>query len=469
MNEQKNAETLNNSPFPKSSGQVGDGGLDFAAAALRLKNVVNRTPLLFNLNLSKKYQCNVFLKREDLQVVRSYKLRGAYNMMSCLPAAQLQRGMVCASAGNHAQGFAYSCKKLNCKGVVFMPVITPNQKISQTKMFGEDNVTIKLVGDTFDDCAIAAKKFTEENSMIFIPPFDDYKIIEGQGTVGVEILEQLNEDENISYRFSPSISSISSPFGVLHEENERSSRGGRGLDFLFIPVGGGGLSAGVGSYFKTFSPKTKIIGVEPEGAPSMFEALKAGHPVTLDNIERFVDGAAVKRVGEITFTFCKDVLDDMHLVPEGKVCTTILKLYNEDAIVVEPAGALSIAALDDYAEEIKGKNVVCIIGGGNNDIDRMQEIKERSLQYEGLKHYFLIRFAQRPGALKEFVNFVLGENDDITRFEYMQKHNKETGPALVGIELKTKEDYEVLLKKLNQYHINYTELKSGDNAFGYLV
>jgi threonine dehydratase len=408
--------------------------LNFTEAAQRLKNVVSKTPLTYNINLSKKYQCNVFLKREDLQIVRSYKLRGAYNMMSSLSPEQLQRGVVCASAGNHAQGFAYSCNKLNAKGVVFMPVITPNQKITQTKMFGEDFITVKLVGDTFDDCAIAAKKYTEENGMTFIPPFDDYKIIEGQGTVGVEILEAQSD-----------------------------------IDYLFVPVGGGGLSAGVGSYFKIFSPKTKIVGVEPEGAPSMYEALKAGYPVTLDNIERFVDGAAVKRVGEITFSICKDVLDDMHLVPEGKICTTILKLYNEDAIVVEPAGALSIAALDDYAEEIKGKNVVCIIGGGNNDIDRMQEIKERSLQYEGLKHYFLIRFAQRPGALKEFVNHVLGQNDDITRFEYMQKHNKETGPALVGIELKTKEDYEVLVKNLQQYHINYTELKSGDNAFGYLV
>jgi len=408
--------------------------LDFTAAAQRLKNVVNRTPLTFNLNLSKKYQCNVFLKREDLQVVRSYKLRGAYNMMSSLSADQLQRGVVCASAGNHAQGFAYSCKKLNTRGVIFMPVITPNQKITQTKMFGEDNITIKLVGDTFDDCAIAAKKYTEENEMTFIPPFDDYKIIEGQGTVGLEILEDQSD-----------------------------------IDYLFVPVGGGGLSSGTGTYFKTFSPKTKIIGVEPEGAPSMFEALKAGHPVTLENIERFVDGAAVKRVGEITFSICKDVLDDMHLVPEGRVCSTILKLYNEDAIVAEPAGALSIAALEDYAAEIKGKNVVCVVSGSNNDIDRMQEIKERSLQYEGLKHYFLIRFAQRPGALKEFVNHVLGENDDITRFEYMQKHNKETGPALVGIELKTREDYDALLNKLNQYHINYTELKKDDNAFGYLV
>jgi threonine dehydratase len=355
-------------------------------------------------------------------------------MMCSLPLEQLQRGVVCASAGNHAQGFAYSCKKLKAKGVVFMPVITPNQKISQTKMFGEEWIEIKLAGDTFDDCAIAAKLYTEANGLSFIPPFDDLKIIEGQGTIAIEILD----DEPL-------------------------------VDFLFIPVGGGGLSAGVGAYFKTFSPKTTIIGVEPEGAPSMNEALKAGKPVTLENIERFVDGAAVKRVGDITFPICAAVLDELHLAPEGKVCSTILKLYNEDAIVAEPAGALSIAALDAFADVIKGKNVVCIIGGGNNDIDRMQEIKERSLEYEGLKHYFLVRFAQRPGALKEFVNQVLGPTDDITRFEYMQKHNKETGPALVGIELKSKLDYAALLQNFNKYHINFTAISKQDNVFGYLV
>ncbi|HEX6180455.1 MAG TPA: threonine ammonia-lyase [Chitinophagaceae bacterium] len=408
--------------------------LNFHAAAERLKKVVNRTPLTYNHHLSKKYQCNIFLKREDLQVVRSYKLRGAYNMMSSLPPEQLERGVVCASAGNHAQGFAYSCRKLNVHGVVFMPVITPNQKVNQTRMFGEKNIEIRLVGDTYDDCSEAARKFTEEQGMCFIPPFDDYRIIEGQGTVGVEILEDQPQ-----------------------------------VDYLFIPVGGGGLSAGVGSYFKLLSPRTTIIGLEPEGAPSMFKALQAGEPVTLDCIDRFVDGAAVKRVGDLTFSICKDVLDDMHLVPEGKVCSTILKLYNEDAIVVEPAGALSIAALDAYAEAIKGCNVVCIVSGSNNDIDRMQEIKERSLQYEGLKHYFLIRFAQRPGALKEFVNDVLGPTDDITRFEYMQKHNKETGPALVGIELQSRDDYELLLQKLNSHNINYTELNKNDNVFGYLV
>ena len=273
--------------------------LDFAAAAQRIQQVVNKSPLNYHHHLSKIYDANIYLKREDLQVVRSYKIRGAYNMLSGLSKEKLRGGVVCASAGNHAQGFAYSCKKLDVKGVVFMPSITPNQKVKQTKMFGEDKIEIVLVGDTFDDCAIAAKKFTEENNMTFIPPFDDYRIIEGQGTVGVEIFEELTN-----------------------------------IDYIFIPVGGGGLSAGVGSYLKQVSPKTQIIGVEPEGAPSMSAALKAGHPVTLENIERFVDGASVKRVGDLTFPICQEVLAEMHLVAEGKVCSTILQLYNEDAIVV---------------------------------------------------------------------------------------------------------------------------------------
>ena len=408
--------------------------MDFAGAAKKLKGIVSRTPLQLNTNLSKKYECNVYLKREDLQIVRSYKLRGAYNMMSSLSPSTLKKGVVCASAGNHAQGFAYSCNKLNCHGVIFMPIITPNQKISQTKMFGENFIEVKLTGDTYNDCSHEAKKYAAENGMTFIPPFDHIKIIEGQGTVGLEILEDQPE-----------------------------------VDFIFAPIGGGGLTAGVGSYFKTFSPATKIIGVEPEGAPSMLKALEAGYPVTVENIEQFVDGASVNKVGDITFSICKDVLDDMYLAPEGKVCSTILKLYNEDAIVAEPAGALSIAALDEYREKIKGKNVVCILSGGNNDIDRMQEIKERSLQYEGLKHYFLVRFAQRPGALKEFVNKVLGPNDDITRFEYMKKHNKESGPALVGIEVPSKIDYNNLIRNFESFKINYTELKKDDDAFHYLV
>jgi threonine dehydratase len=408
--------------------------LHFHKAAVNLRKVVHHTPLQLHANLSRKYQCNLYLKREDLQVVRSYKLRGAYNLMSSLPDDQLMKGVVCASAGNHAQGFAYCCKKLGVKGVVFMPVITPKQKIRQTAMFGEESIRIELAGDTFDDCAAAALEYTRAHGMTFIPPFDHARIIEGQGTVGLEILEDTSD-----------------------------------IDYLFLPVGGGGLSAGVGAYFKTYSPHTKIIGVEPEGAPAMYQALKEGHPIVLNEIDRFVDGAAVKRVGDITFSICKEVLSDMLLIPEGKVCTTILNLYNEDAIVVEPAGALSIAALDLYAEQIKGKNVVCVVSGSNNDIDRMQEIKERSLQYEGLKHYFLVRFAQRPGALKEFVNHVLGPTDDITRFEYIQKTNKESGPALIGVELKSKDDYSQLLQNMQQYQIQFTELNKNDTLFGYLV
>ena len=416
-----------------------DPALDIEGAMQRLKSVVTHTPLQYNANLSRKYQCRVYLKREDLQIVRSYKLRGAYNMMRQLSADQLAKGVVCASAGNHAQGFAYSCKKLGVKGVVFMPIPSPQQKVSQTKMFGEDFVEVKLVGDTFDDTAVAAKAYTVEHGMTFIPPFDHPDIISGQATVGVEIVEDLPQ-----FTQDP-------------------------IDYLFLPIGGGGLSAGVGAYFKSTSPHTKIIGLEPEGAPSMLAAMKAGHPVELDSIDKFVDGASVKRVGDHNFAICKNVLDEVHLVPEGKICTTILDMYNEEAIVVEPAGAMSIAVLDDYAEQIKGKNVLCIVSGGNNDIARMQEIKERSLIYEGLKHYFLIRFAQRPGALKDFVNKVLGDNDDITRFEYIQKHNKESGPALVGLELRSKTDYTELIEKMKKYQINYNEINKDDNIYGYLI
>ncbi len=426
-------EIINNNTIKKSI-PAWSGKLNFHDAMYHLKKIVNRTPLMYNHNLSRRYNCKVFLKREDLQIARSYKLRGAYNMISGLSEEQKRRGVVCASAGNHAQGFAYSCKKLGIKGIVFMPVITPRQKITQTQMFGEDSIEIILTGDTFDDCAASAKSYTAEHDMVFIPPFDDYSIIEGQGTVAVEILEDAAE-----------------------------------IDYIFIPLGGGGLCAGMGAYFKTYSPATKVIGVEPQGAPSMKAALEAGHPVTLSEIDRFVDGAAVKRIGDLTYEICSTVLDDMIAVPEGRVCTTILKLYNEDAIVAEPAGALSIAALENYAGQIKGKNVVCVVSGGNNDIDRMPEIKERSLQFEGLKHYFLISFAQRPGALKEFVNNILGPSDDITRFEYMQKTNKEAGPALVGIELQKREEYFSLIERLNKSQIIYSEINSNDKLFGYLI
>jgi len=387
--------------------------LDFESAYERLKGTVKHTPLIYNDRLSEKYACELYLKREDLQTVRSYKLRGAFNMISQLTADERSRGVVCASAGNHAQGVAFSCNKLNIKGVIFMPEITPKQKISQTEMFGSGHVEIILVGDTFDDCLLEALKYTEANQMTFIPPFDNYSVIEGQGTVGVEILEDLPDTE-----------------------------------VVVMPIGGGGLAAGVGTYLKQQNPDIFLIGVEPEGAPSMLKAFEHGGPVTLPDIDRFVDGAAVKTVGKLTYDLCRNVLDEMLLVAEGKVCTTILKLYNEDAIVVEPAGALSVAVLDECKDRIKGKKVVCVISGGNNDIARMQEIKEKSLLYEGLKHYFIVRFPQRPGALKLFVNNVLGPHDDITRFEFIKKSEKENGPALVGIELKSADDYPALLKRM---------------------
>jgi threonine dehydratase len=408
--------------------------LDFKAAAARLKGVVKRTALEYNTGLSLAYNANIYLKREDLQVVRSYKLRGAYNKISSLAPEALVNGVVCASAGNHAQGVAYSCKRLGIKGVIFMPEITPKQKINQTKMFGGNNIEIVLVGDTFDDCLKEALAYTKEKSATFIPPFDDEKIIEGQGTVGVEILEDLPD-----------------------------------VDLVVVPVGGGGLASGLGAYLKSAKPDVRIVGVEPLGAPSLTAALTEGHPVTLDEIDRFVDGAAVKRIGETTFNYCKDLLDETHLVPEGKICTTILKLYNEDAIVVEPAGALAVAALEQLQEQIVGKTVVCVVSGGNNDIERMQEIKEKSLLFEGLKHYFIVRFPQRPGALKLFVNEVLSPQDDITRFEFIKKTNRENGPALVGIELKDKEDYATLVARMKSFKFDFIELNQDATLFEYLV
>ncbi len=413
---------------------VGASTIDVRAAEEAIRPVILRTPLQFHAKLSERFNCEVFLKREDLQVVRSYKLRGAYNLIRSLTDEQLSHGVVCASAGNHAQGVAFSCRNLGIKGVIYMPAITPKQKINQVRMFGGDNIEIVLTGDTFDDCQTQALEYASTTGKIFIPPFDHPKVIEGQGTVGKEILDEIEK-----------------------------------VDLLFVPVGGGGLSAGIGLYLREHSPETKLIGVEPSGAPSMREALKAGHPVKLEKIQRFVDGAAVQRVGDLTFQICKDVLSDMILVPEGKVSSTILQLYNEDAIVAEPAGALAIAALDQYKKQIVGKRVVCIISGGNNDIDRMQEIKERSLLYEGLKHYFIVRFAQRPGALKEFVNHILGPNDDIVRFEFIQKHNKETGPALIGIEVKTRDDFHSLLVRMDEYKLNYTLVNQNENLFEYLV
>ena len=408
---------------------------DINKAKINLNDVINPTPLQQNLNLSEEFQANVLLKREDLQIVRSYKIRGAFNKIAHLPKLSLQNGVVCASAGNHAQGVAFSCSKLNIKGKIYMPATTPKQKIRQVEMFGKENVEIILVGDTYDAAENAAQTDCKKTGMAFIHPFDDPQIIEGQATVGLEILQDSKEP----------------------------------IDYLFIPVGGGGLIAGVGAYFKKVSPQTKIIGVEPEGAPSMKKSLEAGKVMELQNIDKFVDGASVQKVGSTTFEVCREVIDQMVTVSEGRICTKILELYNHDALVIEPAGALSITALEQFQHEIKGKNVVCIVSGSNNDITRMEEIKERSLLYEGLKHYFIVRFPQRAGALRTFVDVVLGPNDDVTHFEYSKKTNREKGPAVIGIELQKKKDFSGLIQRMKENGFVYEYLNKKPDLFQFLI
>ncbi|MGG6431781.1 threonine ammonia-lyase IlvA [Anoxybacillus sp. D401a] len=408
---------------------------DILIAYQTLKDVVYHTPLQKNELLSERYDCHVYFKREDLQVVRSFKIRGAYYRMKSLCEKEKKNGIVCASAGNHAQGVAYSCRALGVHGKIYMPSTTPRQKVSQVQFFGREFVDIILVGDTFDDSYEQALICAKQEQRTFIHPFDDEAVIAGQGTVGVEILNDCEE----------------------------------AIDYVFASIGGGGLISGVGTYIKSISPTTKLVGVEPEGAPSMKKSFEAKEVVTLSDIDPFVDGAAVKRVGEKTFALAKEMVDDIIVVPEGKACTTILQLYNENAIVVEPAGALPVAALDLYKEHIRGKTVVCIISGGNNDIGRMQEIKERSMIYEGLQHYFIVNFPQRAGALREFLDEVLGPTDDITLFEYTKKNNKDSGPALVGIELKCREDYGPLIERMKKKGFPFMEVKKDSSLFHLLI
>tara|TARA_B100000768_G_scaffold66881_1_gene64299 strand:+ start:843 stop:2105 length:1263 start_codon:yes stop_codon:yes gene_type:complete len=404
-------------------------------AARNLEGVSNVTPLIHNLQYSSKFDCNLSFKREDLQVVRSYKIRGAYNKMKSLTTAEKADGIVCASAGNHAQGVALSCKLLKIKGTIFMPIPTPNQKIERVKMFGEHYVKIVLLGDSFDDAYSAAVEDCNKRKKTFIHPFNDEKIIEGQATLGLELINQAPNP----------------------------------IDFIFVAVGGGGLASGMSTVFKALSPTTKIIGVEPQGAPSMKEAFKKGEVIQLETIDNFVDGAAVKRVGDKNFQICKENLHDMITVSEGSACQTILDLYNKDAIIAEPAGALSVAALDSFKADIKGKNVVCIISGGNNDITRTAEIKERALLHSKLKHYFIITFPQRAGALREFVVDILGPNDDITHFEYTKKVNRETGVAVVGIELKSHYDLKPLVSKMKLYNFYGDYLNDKPDLFQFLI
>jgi threonine dehydratase len=404
-------------------------------AQKQLENVVPSTPLIENLNLSEEFGATVLLKREDLQVVRSYKIRGAYNKISSLTDTEKENGIVCASAGNHAQGVAFSCHLLKIMGKIYMPKTTPKQKVKQVQLFGKKYVEIVLTGDTFDDAYAKSVADATQNNKAFIHPFDDLKVIAGQGTVGLEILDTYKEP----------------------------------IDYVFVPIGGGGLASGLSTVFKHLSPTTKIIGVEPLGAPSMKTSIANRKNTALDTIDKFVDGAAVKQVGDLTFDICQKNLDDIILAPEGKICTTILRLYNEEAMVVEPAGALTIAALDFYKEQIKGKTVVCIVSGSNNDIERTAEIKERSLLYEGLMHYFMIQFPQRPGALKEFVNDILGPDDDITYFQFAKKNSREVGSVVVGLELKNPNDIQAIKTNMNTKGFEYQYLNERHDLFTQLI
>lgn len=404
-------------------------------AARKLEKVIHKTPVSMSLRLSQLFNCQVFLKREDLQSVRSYKIRGAYNKMASLSNDERAKGVICASAGNHAQGVALSCKLLEIEGTIFMPATTPKQKIEQVQMFGDSFVSIKLEGDTFDDSHQLALIESSASQKTFVHPFDDEKVIEGQATVGLEILMDVKEP----------------------------------IDYVFVPIGGGGLASGLSSVFHYLSPHTKIIGVEPEGAPAMKNSLQKGVNTSLKQIEKFVDGAAVKKVGDLTFEICKELLDDIVTVPEGKICQTILELYNKDAVIVEPAGALSISALNHYSEVLRGKNVVCVVSGSNNDITRTAEIKERAMLYSNLKHYFIITFPQRAGALRQFVAEVLGPEDDITHFEYTKKTNRENGSAVVGIELKSPQDLYPLIEKMKALNFYGDYLNDKPELFQFLV
>ncbi len=406
------------------------------AAAERLQGIASVTPLMKNARYSKQFSANIYFKREDLQEVRSYKIRGAYNKISSLNESQIENEIVCASAGNHAQGFALSCKILKIKGTIFMPSPTPNQKIEQVKMFGEDYINVVLVGDTFDDAYHAAMEQCEALNKTLIHPFNDEKVIEGQATVGLEIIDQAKTHP---------------------------------IDYVFVAVGGGGLAAGLSSVFKILSPQTKIISVEPKGAPSMLTSIRANRNTTLKSIDNFVDGAAVKRVGDLNFAICKETLHRVVEVDEGKICQTILDLYNKEAIVVEPAGALSLSALDQFSEEIKGKNVVCVISGSNNDITRTAEIKERALLYANLKHYFIVKFPQRSGALRDFVVDILGPTDDITHFEYTKKANRENDVAVVGLQLKSPDDLQPLITKMKLHNFYGDYLNDKPDLFQFLV
>ena len=407
-----------------------------AEATNSLRTLFPETPLQLNAHLSQRYGAEIYLKREDLTPVRSYKLRGAYNAMRKVLARDPgQRHFVCASAGNHAQGVAYACRHFGVTGTIFMPVTTPQQKIDKTRAFGEDNVEIRLTGDYFDQTLAAAQAYCTADGAWFLSPFDDEDVIEGQASVGVEVIRQL----------------------------------GRAPDMVILPVGGGGLASGVTSYFSEAAPETRFRYVEPAGGTSLAAALAAGAPVTLRRINSFVDGAAVARIGERTFDRLRHV-DPGHVLsaPEDRICITMLEMLNVEGIVLEPAGALAVDVLPELADQIAGKTGVCVTSGGNFDFERLPEVKERAQRYAGLKKYFILRMPQRPGALREFLE-MLGPDDDIARFEYLKKSARNFGSVLIGIETRSAANFASLAAKLDQAGFVYRDITDDETLAEFLI
>ncbi|HEY5878708.1 MAG TPA: threonine ammonia-lyase IlvA [Nakamurella sp.] len=407
---------------------------DIDAAARRLHGIAAVTPLEECPRLSAENGVTVLLKREDLQVVRSYKVRGAYNLMAQLTPSEQAAGVVCASAGNHAQGVAFACRMLDIKGRIYLPNTTPRQKRDRILTHGAGTVELVMTGDTFDDAAAAAAEHATESGAVLVAPFDDPRTIAGQGTVVRELLQQF----------------------------------GRLPDTIVVPVGGGGLISGVVTYLSERAPKVAVIGAEPAGAASMRAAVEHGGPVTLDHLDPFVDGAAVRRIGDLTHRIVAGGKVRLVDVDEGAICTEMLGLYQNEGIVAEPAGALAATALRGL-DLTPGSTVVVIVSGGNNDVSRYGEILERSLVHLGLKHYFLVNFPQEPGALRRFLDGVLGPDDDITLFEYVKRNNRETGPALVGIELGSADGLSALLHRMAESNMDFERIMPGSPAYRFLT
>ncbi len=404
-------------------------------AAIQLASVVRRTPLELSDRLTVAHGFEVWLKREDMQLCRSYKVRGAYQMMSSLGAAPRAAGVVCASAGNHGQGVAFACRKLQIKGRIFLPATTPRQKRQRIAVIGGGWVTVEITGSSYDEASAAALADRERSGAVYVHPFDDARIIAGQGSVVVEVAQQCEGP----------------------------------IDTVVVPVGGGGLIAGVALWLRERHPHTRLIGAEPAAAPSMGAALDHGSPVTLDHYDTFVDGAAVGRVGALTFPLVRDLVDEVVAVPEGALCTEMLDLYQAEGIIAEPAGALASAALKQPLARRPEGVTVCVLSGGNNDVSRYGEVLERSLLHEGLRHYFLVTFPQEPGALRHFLSDVLAQGEDIVVFEYVKKNNRETGPALVGIELESATDIAALLDRMAASPLQIERVPPGSPLFSFLM